>query len=92
MSGGHFDYIQNHIQADVISRYEYMLGARTNPENYTNNILEEFSDETVDLIDYGMRLMKLANIYLHRIDYLVSGDEAEYSFYERLLEDLKEFK
>lgn len=37
----------------------------------------------------GLHYLKLARVYLHRIDYLVSDDDGEDSFHKRLLEDLR---
>ena len=36
----------------------------------------------------AVRLLRQAHIYAHRIDYLVSGDDGEDSFHERLAGDL----
>lgn len=36
----------------------------------------------------GLFNLKLANIYLHRIDWLLSGDDGEDSFHSRLKEEL----
>jgi len=36
--------------------------------------------------------LELAGIYLQRIDWLVSGDDSEESFHERLQEDLSLYK
>lgn len=36
--------------------------------------------------------MKLARTYINRIDWLVSGDDGEETFLERLEEDIKELR
>lgn len=51
---------------------------------YPDNIIEKFK-EAVDIL-------KKAEIYAQRIDWLLSGDDGEKSFIERLKEDLDKLK
>ena len=51
---------------------------------YPDNIIEKFK-EAVDIL-------KKAEIYAQRIDWLLSGDDGEKSFIERLKEDLEKLK
>lgn len=46
------------------------------------------SKETISEFKKGIRLLKKAAIYAHRIDWLLSGDDSEDDFHERLKEDL----
>ena len=39
-----------------------------------------------------MHILKQAEIYAQRIDWLLSGDDGEESFHERLKEELEELK
>ena len=53
---------------------------------------KKYSDETINEFKNGLNYLKLASIYCRRIDYLLSGDDGEESFRNRLEEALKEFK
>lgn len=92
MSGGYFDYKQ------------YEIGY---VENVLDDLIEHNDDETLDVFGdkrgrgYSeavmtefretLYLLKAARTRVHRIDWLVSGDDSEETFLERLKEDLKEF-
>jgi ketosteroid isomerase-like protein len=51
---------------------------------YPDDIIAEFKN--------AVHHLKMAQIYTQRIDWLVSGDDGEDSFRERLKEDLEEYK
>jgi hypothetical protein len=51
---------------------------------------QRYSDETIKEFKEGVRLCKLAYVYAQRIDWLVSCDDGEESFHERLKEELEE--
>ena len=108
MSGGHFDYQQFRIDTiadeilDVIRENEegyedipdgvfYDYGGegkiKDKPEDW-----ERYSDETIKEIKEGYRLCKIAFAYVHGIDWLVSGDNSEEFFHERLKNDLKKIE
>lgn len=55
-----------------------------NPYGYTEETLAEFRK--------GIEIMKQAEVYAQRIDWLFSGDDGEESFHERLKEDLEKLK
>ena len=48
---------------------------------YPDNVIEEFKK--------GAEIIRLAQIYMQRIDWLISGDDGEESFISRLEDDLK---
>jgi hypothetical protein len=48
--------------------------------------------ETYKQFKDAIRFLEIANIYIHRIDWLVSSDDNEAEFHKRLAEDLKEAK
>lgn len=52
--------------------------------------LEIEDPEIVEEFKKGLKILKTAAIYAHRIDWLLSGDDGEESFKERLKEDLAE--
>lgn len=51
-----------------------------------------FSDKTIEEFKKGVELLKKAQVYAQRIDWLLSGDDGEETFHERLKEDLKNQK
>jgi hypothetical protein len=66
-----------HYDADWYEKY---------PENkfhykYPDNVIEEFKN-AIDIISR-------AQVYMHRVDWLLSGDDGDESFIKRLNEELK---
>lgn len=51
-----------------------------------------YSEETIGEFKKGLEILRKAAIYAQRIDWLLSGDDGESSFHERLNEELKEIK
>lgn len=49
----------------------------------------KYPDEVIEKFKEGVEILRKAQIYAHRIDYLLSSDDGEESFLERLEEDLK---
>ena len=50
----------------------------------------KYPDEVIEKFKEGIELLKKAQIYAQRIDWLLSGDDGEESFLQRLEEDLKQ--
>ena len=82
MSGGKFDYAQHRIQ-DIIDSIEEIIE--------TNDVVDwhKFSPETLQEFQNGIIALQKAYIYAQRIDWLVSADDGEENFHERLKEDLQ---
>lgn len=59
---------------------------RTLPNRY------EYSEETIAEFKKGLDILRRAYIYAQRIDWLLSGDDREESFHERLKEELDELE
>lgn len=91
MSGGHFDYQQYRI-GQIADQVEQLI--RSNNDEELNDWGQpkgyHFSERTLEAFRRGLRYLELAQIYAQRIDWLVSGDDSEDSFHERLLEDIRE--
>ena len=52
----------------------------------------EYSKETIKEFKKGLAILRKAYIYAQRIDWLLSGDDGEESFHERLKEELDNLK
>ena len=52
----------------------------------------ELSDETINAMKEAYRQIRIAEIYATRVDWMMSGDNSEESFRERIKEDLAEFE
>ena len=49
----------------------------------------KYSDEVIEEFKIAVELLRRAEVYAHRIDLLLSGDDGEETFLQRLHEDLK---
>ena len=79
MSGGRFDYLQG--------RYEWDDAIETISNHISENP-REYEQKTIDKFEEGLLAIKKARVYLQRIDWLLSDDDGEKTFHERLEEDL----
>jgi hypothetical protein len=48
-----------------------------------------YSQETLDRFREAIAYQKITDAYVHRIDWLLAGDDAEDTFHARLIDDLK---
>lgn len=58
---------------------------------YEADVLE-LSDETINAMKEVYRQIRIAEIYAERVDWMMSGDDSEECFRERIKEDLAEFE
>ena len=84
MSGGHFNYNQYKIREISDAIESEIIGNKK--RDY------QFSKETIAQFRNGLRALKIAEIYAQRIDWLLSYDDGEESFHERLKKDLEELE
>ena len=93
MSGGHFNYDQYKIGyiADEIEQLIRDNGSEEK-DQYGYNKHSNFSDEVIEKFHEALVCLKVAQIYAHRIDWLVSGDDGEDSFLSRLKQDKKNLR
>lgn len=84
MSGGHFDYNQHHI-GDIADEIESVISKNPDAEY-------RFSDKTIALFLEGVKALRVAQVYAQRIDWLLSGDDGEDTFHDRLKADLKKIQ
>ena len=93
MSGGHFDYNQHRIReiADSVEDIIRKNGKKKDYkiESWENEYYYEYPPEVITKFKEGLDILRKAEVYAQRIDWLVSGDDGEESFLERLKEDLE---
>lgn len=104
MSGGRFEYkqwyiddIADNIEQEVIQsgkpiprqRWEYWQTEhfKDHPEDAVNYA---FPEEVLRRMEEAIYALRRAAIYAQRTDYLISGDDGEESFMERLKKELAE--
>jgi hypothetical protein len=90
MSGGHFDYKQYEIGyiADEVQQL-ILTNDSTEKNEWGDEKGYHFRSETIAEFKKGLDLLRRAQIYAQRIDWLVSGDDGEDSFHSRLQEELE---
>lgn len=93
MSGGHFNYIQSRFD-EIIDEIERLIEVNDSEEldKYGCEIGYHYSEETIQEFKDAAYMLKAAKIYVQRIDWLVSGDDGEDDFHERLTEDFNKLK
>lgn len=79
MSGGAFNYNDYHITG-IADHIEELI--RDNEDK------SEYSEATIQRFREAVKLLREAGVYVHRIDWLVSGDDGEDTFHKRLERDL----
>lgn len=89
MSGGHFDYDQFRI-TDIISQLLEDIDNNDSKEKteWGDDISRHFTPKTIEEFKTAVQLLAKAHIYAHRIDWLLSGDDGEETFHQRLKKDL----
>lgn len=78
-------YIEDHWLDDEEKEY-IKKNKHTIPNRYN------YSKETIEEFKKGLFLLRKAYVYAQRIDWLLSGDDGEESFHERLKEELDNLK
>lgn len=85
MSGGRFDYKQYHLE-DIAEQLEYELKHMDAWLQYEKFTVEE-KVALEDNIEVLIHLLKLCQVGVQRIDWLLSGDDGLQTYFERLEED-----
>ena len=105
MSGGAFDYNQYKIGyiADQIEHEIEKNGRAKTKEELKDDFRDyswyerypedlnhyQYPDDVLDEFKKALKALRIAEIYAHRIDWLLSGDDGEESFIRRLKEGLE---
>jgi len=98
MSGGHFDgwshYRLEEISEEIKSRIKTENIEVTNENGEFLGTMEksEYSADTNHELLNAINIIQQASIYIKRIDWLLSGDDGEESFQERLREELEDLE
>jgi hypothetical protein len=50
----------------------------------------QYSEETMAVLMQAEKHLRLAVVYIHRIDWLVAGDDGEDTFHARLQQDIED--
>ena len=85
MSGGAFNYNDYHITG-IADQIEEFIRDNEDRSEY------RYSEATIQRFREAVKLLREAGVYVHRIDWLVSGDDGEDSFHKRLERDLERLK
>ena len=90
MSGGYFDYKQDYIRDVVESIEEEIAHNKVKPDWIDDSEWDGqmYSDAVITQFEDAVEILKKAEVYAKRIDWLLSGDDGEESFLKRLREDL----
>lgn len=91
MSGGHFDYKQYEI-GRIADDIEELIHTNDSEEldQWGCPMGSHYSPETINEFKMAVHFLRLAQIYTHRIDWLVSADDGEDSFHSRLNKELED--
>lgn len=87
MSGGAFDYKQYSLEY-IADEIDTLIRNNEKVDQWGDK--NNFSEKTLLRFQEGIEQIKKAAIYAQRIDWLVSGDDGEKTFHERLAEELKQ--
>jgi len=92
MSGGHFNYKQYEIE-HIADQVEQMILDNDTDEldEWGNTKGRGFAEDTMVEFKKALVIIRQAQVYTQRIDWLVSGDDGEDSFHRRLEQDLARF-
>ena len=85
MSGGYFDY-SDYAMNSIADELERIIEIYDSKRGEA--WLQSYDSETINAFRCGLKKLKEAAIYIHRIDYLLSTDDSEEDFHLRLADDL----
>jgi len=90
MSGGHFDYKQYSI-SEIADEIENVIELNDSKEldDFGAYIGHGYTAETIAVFEKAVKALRVAKIYAQRIDWLLSCDDGEKQFHQRLNEELK---
>jgi len=87
MSGEHFDYKQYQI-GNIADDIELLIEDNLHKDEY--GYCRNYSEKTLVELTAAIRALRIAEVYAHRVDWLVSRDDSEEDFHHRLRLELME--
>jgi hypothetical protein len=93
MSGGHFNYKQYDI-GYIADEVEQIIidNDSTEKDEYGDIKGCHFTPEIINEFKKGLKILRQAQVYAQRIDWLVSSDDGPDSFLKRLKNDLEQLE
>jgi hypothetical protein len=95
MSGGRFDYAQYHI-GQIAEQIQDTIEKNGKPRKkeyeWEDDKYYEFPEDIIAEFKKAVAVLKIAEVYANRIDWLLSGDDGEDSFRARLKRELTGLK
>lgn len=91
MSGGRYN-IHPFMFDEIIDDIDYAIKDSDENKGKEHSFLEfhyDISDDAKKELINGREIIKLARIYINRIDYLLDGDDGNDDFIKRLKEDIQ---
>ena len=90
MSGGHFNYDQYRI-SQIAEQIRTLIANNDSDETdeWGNPRGLHYTPETIARFQFAVDTLDVAYVYVQRIDWLVSGDDSEKTFMQRLDEDME---
>ena len=89
MSGGHFNYDQHRIRT-IAETIRSIIDNNTKKDRW--GYASNYNEETLKHFERAIEILKIAEVYTQRVDWLVSGDDGEETFMKRLHKELAEIK
>jgi hypothetical protein len=87
MSGGYFNYQQDRLD-DMATTIRELIDRHTRKAIDDDDSDFRFSAATVAKFEEAVSALNRAEVYVQRIDWLVSGDDGEDTFHAQLAKDL----
>jgi len=93
MSGGSFDFKQ-YVLLDIADQIQNVIDNNhsTQKNEWGENIGRGYPMAVIKSLAMTVRQLRRTVAYVHRADYLLSGDDGEDSFLTRLGEDLEKLQ
>jgi hypothetical protein len=93
MSGGHFNYKQYDIGYIADEVEQIIIDNDSTEEDACGDIKGyHFTPKVIDEFKKGLKILRQAQVYAQRIDWLVSSDDGPDSFLKRLKNDLEQLE
>lgn len=93
MSGGHFEYEQDRFEWFIARPLaELIRNNKVKPDDWCGDWQGQcYPDDIIHEFKNALEALRVAYVYVQRIDWLVSGDDGEETFRKRLAHDLKNY-